>query len=115
MTGCDAKKVVGLLKKPDNFHAGSVNFETKLQCRRRPPCTVACHTSRVLVSTTSTQRDPRQRAELGSLRASLYPPLRSGLFAIMFYDVNSQAFASFLRTSGSSKCVGRLLIVDAWL
>lgn len=29
----------------------------------------------------------------------------------MFYDVNSQAFVSFLRTSGNSKCVGRVLIV----
>lgn len=33
----------------------------------------------------------------------------------MFYDVNSQAFASFLRTSGSSKYVGCLLMVEVWL
>lgn len=39
----------------------------------------------------------------------------TGLLAAMFYDVNSQAFASFLRTSGNSKCVGRLLIVEARL
>lgn len=49
----------------------------------------------------------RQRAA-DDCRACLFSAL-SGLFAAMFYDVNSQAFASFLRTSGNSKCVGSLL------
>lgn len=37
-------------------------------------------------------------------------PASFTLSATMFYDVNSQAFASFLRTSGSSKYVGGLCL-----
>lgn len=77
----------------------------------RTPTGVACQTAPFLVFI----------ADISNVRPTLVslsltnPPLTNRLVilfpssGVMFYDVSSQAFASFLRSSGSSKYVGRLV------